>query len=177
MSRILNVPIAIPENVSVRLNQEYVNVEGNKGSLFCKIPSFIKVKFENEKLKLVIVKEQKKSLAIAGTIKTLIKNMILGVSKGFEKSLKLVGIGYKVTLKKNIIVLTLGFSHEIKYRIPENITVEYINQNEITVKGINKQIVGQVASDLRSYRKPEPYKGKGIRYLNEIVNIKESKKK
>jgi len=115
--------------------------------------------------------------ALAGTMRSLINNMVIGVTKGFIKKLNLVGIGYRVSIKERIVTLSLGFSHLIDYILPSDIIAECPNQNEILLKGLNKQLVGKVAADLRSYRQPEPYKGKGIFYSDEIIRIKETKKK
>lgn len=175
MSRIGKQPIIIPGNVSVRLEDNRVIVKGEKGELvFCHRPE-IKVKVEEGK---VIVSSQRRDpyvRAIFGTTRNSIANLVEGVSKGFIKTLKIVGTGYKAQMEGNTLVLNLGFSHPIKYICPEGIKIETPEKETIIVSGIDKVLVGQVAADIRDYHKPEPYKGKGIRYEGEYVRKKAGK--
>lgn len=179
MSRVAKTNIKIPDNVSVKINDNTILIKGKKGSLKKIIHPDVKIKYENNTLSFSLNKIQisNNGWAQAGTTRSLINSMIEGVSIGFEKKLQLVGVGYKVNINNNKIILFVGFSHTINYLLPENITAECPSQNEIIIKGIDKQIVKQIAAIIRSYKRPDPYKGKGIRYENEFIRIKESKKK
>lgn len=179
MSRVAKSAIIIPENVEFRLNHLEIMVVGPLGSLQRTINSFIKIIKKNSTL---FFSHNHSSSSYgwmqAGTCRSLIFSMIVGVTQGFKKKLNLFGIGYKVTIEENnILKLYLGFSHPIFYKLPDTIKVKLLPQNEIVLMGMDKQLVGQVAANIRSYRTPEPYKGKGIRYFNEKVLIKEAKKK
>ncbi|WP_367670585.1 50S ribosomal protein L6 [Sodalis-like secondary symbiont of Drepanosiphum platanoidis] len=177
MSRISKIPIIIPDDIIVKIKRNNILIKKNDIDLNQKISKLVIVKKDNNILKCSPINNTKNSWAISGTTRSLLNNMIIGLTKGFIKKLKLIGIGYKASIKNKIIYLSLGFSHIIKYKLPERINIECYNQTEIIIKGYDKQVVGQVASDIRSYRPPEPYKGKGIRYFDEIVKIKETKKK
>lgn len=179
MSRVAKTNIKIPHDVSVKIKNNKILVEGKKGCLEKKIHPDVNIIHENNVLSFTLNKNQKSNngWAQAGTMRSLIYSMIQGVDKGFKKKLQLVGIGYKVNIQGNKIVLFIGFSHTINYFLPKNITAECPSQNEIIIKGIDKQVVKQIASVIRSYKIPDPYKGKGIRYDNEFIRIKESKKK
>ena len=175
MSRIGNKTITIPNGVEVNVNGNEVTVKGPKGTLTRQFNSLITIKVEEGNVNCIRANEEKHTKQLHGTTRALINNMIVGVSEGFKKELEIQGIGYKAALQGKSLVLTLGYSHDINYAIEEGITVEVPNPTTIIVTGIDKQRVGEVASVIRSYRKPEPYKGKGIRYKGEFVPHKEGK--
>lgn len=184
MSRIAKQPITVPAGVDIKIAGAMVSVKGPNGHLKREISGFVTVTLEADKV-LVAPNDQAKyrkeqtSLykAIPGTTRALLNNMVVGVSAGFEKKLQLIGVGYRAQVKGNELGLTLGFSHPVNFVIPEGVTIETPDPTNIIVKGADKQLVGQVAADIRSYRPPEPYKGKGVRYVDEYVRRKESKKK
>lgn len=170
--------IEIPQLVEVELTELGLTIKGPLGVLFQPIDiNSIKVAINSADLVIQAKNASRQARAMVGTFKTLISNMIVGVTKGFEKKLIVVGVGYRVQVSGDTLNLNLGFSHPISYSIPENIQVETPSQTEILIKGIDKQKVGQAAAEVRAYRSPEPYKGKGIRYADEKVVIKETKKK
>ncbi|CUR53565.1 50S ribosomal protein L6 [Serratia symbiotica] len=177
MSRIAKVPILIPDNVKVTISGQFVSIKGKNGELTRIIHNSVIIKHEINKLFFFPCKKFSNSWAQAGTTRALLNLMIIGVTKGFTKNLQLFGVGYRAIVKDNILNLSLGYSHIIKYQLPKGIIAECQNQTEIILKGADKQMIGQVAANLRAYRRPEPYKGKGIRYATEIVRIKEAKKK
>jgi large subunit ribosomal protein L6 len=177
MSRIANNPVDIPTGVEVMLSGRDISVKGSKGSLDLTIHDLVKIKQEDNLLLFSAANNGKKSNAMAGTFRSLVNNMILGVSHGFEKALELQGVGYRAQSLGKKLNLTLGFSHPIEYSIPEGIEIETPSQTQVLVKGIDKQLVGQVSAEIRAFRPPEPYKGKGVRYVNEYVKRKEAKKK
>lgn len=178
MSRIAKSPIIVPKEVKVMLNDSMIHVQGSFGSLSYNIHKFVKVKYKDNVLVFTTKNNDSKSWAQAGTTRSLVHSMIVGVSKGFVKKLKLSGVGYRISLSNNnVINMSLGYSHNVQYILPEGIVAESPSTTEIVLKSANKQLVGQVASNLRRYRIPEPYKGKGIRYEHEVVKIKEAKKK
>ena len=177
MSRVAKAPVAIPAGVTVTLSGQDIKVKGPVGELSHTIHSLVVVSQEENNLITNIACEDKNAWAQAGTARALINNMIEGVSKGFEKKLVLQGVGYRAKAAGQSLDLSLGFSHPIKHTIPKGITVETPSQTEIVLKGADKQEVGQTAANIRAYRKPEPYKGKGIRYSDENVRRKEAKKK
>jgi large subunit ribosomal protein L6 len=178
MSRVANNPITIPSGVDVTLNGQVVNVKGAKGSLSFDIHSGVEVKKEDSTLTFAARSaDEGGTMALAGTTRALLNNMVTGVSQGFEKKLELVGVGYRAQVQGNKLNLTLGFSHPVEYPVPEGITIETPSQTEVVVKGVDKQKVGQVAANIRSYRPPEPYKGKGVKYADERIVRKEAKKK
>lgn len=177
MSRIANQPVAIPSGVEINLNGQNVSVKGPKGALDFVINDKVSAKVEDSNLKVAANESNSQSVALAGTTRALVNNMVTGVSKGFEKKLQLIGVGYRAQAQGNKLNLTLGFSHPVEYVVPEGISIETPSQTEILVKGIDKQKVGQVAANIRAYRPPEPYKGKGVRYADEHVVRKEAKKK
>ena len=176
MSRIANSPIQLPSGVDVKLSAGDITVKGGKGTLSLAIHNDVEVKQEDKVLK-VSVKDGKKSVAMAGTVRALVNNMVTGVSQGFEKKLLLNGVGYRAKASGKVLNLTLGFSHPIDYALPEGVTAETPSQTEIVLKSANKQLLGQVASEVRAFRPPEPYKGKGVRYSDEYVRRKDAKKK
>ena len=175
MSRIGNKTITIPADVEINVNSNEVTVKGPKGTLTRQFSPLIEVKVEGTEVNCVRANEEKHTKQLHGTTRALINNMIIGVSEGFKKELEIIGIGYKAAMQGKNLVLTLGYSHDINYEIEDGITVETPNPTTIIVTGIDKQRVGEVASVIRSYRKPEPYKGKGIRYKGEHVAHKEGK--
>ena len=175
MSRIGNKTITIPAGVEVNVNGNEVTVKGPKGTLTRQFSPLIEIKVEENAVNCVRANEEKHTKQLHGTTRALINNMIIGVSQGFTKELEIIGIGYKANVQGNTLVLTIGYSHDINYAIEDGIKIETPNPTTIIVTGIDKQRVGEVASVIRSYRKPEPYKGKGIRYKGEYVPHKEGK--
>ncbi len=176
MSRIANAPVEIPAGVEVSLGASEVSIKGTKGTLTRKIHADVEVTQEGTVLKMKARSSAKKSVALAGTTRALLNNMVVGVTQGFEKKLTLIGVGYRAKAQGNKVDLTLGFSHPVQYVAPEGITVETPSQTEIVISGADKQVVGQVAADIRAFRPPEPYKGKGVRYSDEHVARKDAKK-
>jgi large subunit ribosomal protein L6 len=177
MSRIANNPVALPSGVEVKLQGQRLSVKGGKGSLEMDIPSGIQVEQGDNELKVKASGETKQARALSGTTRALVNNMVLGVSAGFERRLQLQGVGYRAQAQGRKLNLQLGFSHPIEYELPEGVTAETPSQTEIVVSGVDNQLVGQVSAEIRSFRPPEPYKGKGVRYLDERVRRKEAKKK
>jgi large subunit ribosomal protein L6 len=175
MSRVANNPITLPSGVEVKVEGSDLTVKGGKGSLALSLSEGISLCQEDNVLTLAY--EDRKSSAMAGTTRALVSNMVKGVSEGWEKKLVLNGVGYRAKATGDSVNLTVGLSHPVDYKMPEGVTAESPSQTEILVKGIDKQAVGQVAADIRSFRPPEPYKGKGIRYADEYVRRKEAKKK
>jgi len=177
MSRVANNPVKLPSGVEVNLAGEQLTVKGSKGSLELKVHSAVEVKNEDGLLKFAARDGAKQSRAMAGTTRALVNNMVTGVSVGFERKLELNGVGYRAKAGGKTVNLTLGFSHPVDYELPEGVTAETPSQTEIVLKGIDKQKLGQAAAEIRGYRPPEPYKGKGVRYAGEYVRRKEAKKK
>lgn len=177
MSRIAKNPVVVPAGVEVTLSDDMVSVKGPMGVLSQALTPHVRVVFEEGKLRVTAANDSRMAHAISGTTRALLANMVQGVSKGFEKKLTLVGVGYRAQAQGNKLSLNLGFSHPIDHVMPDGIKVETPTQTEIIIKGADKQQVGQVAADVRAYRPPEPYKGKGIRYADETVVLKETKKK
>lgn len=175
MSRVANKPVTVPKGVEVTLNGHQVSVKGTKGAMQLDLHPTVSLEQNDGELKIVASND--KARAMAGTMRALLNNVVIGVSQGFEKKLALVGVGYRAQAQGNKLNLTLGFSHPVEYNVPEGIKIETPSQTEIIVSGVDKQKVGQVASDIRAYRPPEPYKGKGVRYTDEHVVRKEAKKK
>jgi large subunit ribosomal protein L6 len=177
MSRIAKAPVAIPKGVEVKLGADAISVKGPNGQLQLESHPLVQVVQEGDELKVVTKVESKAAVAMSGTTRALVNNMVTGVTKGFERKLSIVGVGYRAQIQGDKLNLTLGFSHPVYYEVPNGIQVEVPSQTEIVVKGADKQRVGQVAAEIRSYRPPEPYKGKGIRYTDEHVVRKQAKKK
>ncbi len=177
MSRIANQPVVIPKGVDVTLDGQELSIKGSKGNLSWRIHDTVEVEMDSSEVRVRPRINAKKAVAMAGTMRALINNMVTGVSQGFEKKLLLQGVGYRAQAQGKKLNLTLGFSHPVVYEVPEGVTIETPSQTEIVIKGADKQQVGQVAAEIRSYRPPEPYKGKGIRYADEHVVRKEAKKK
>lgn len=177
MSRIAKAPIELPDGVEINLSGRAVSVKGGNGTLLMELNSEVELDQQDSTLTVKARSGSRFATAIAGTTRALLANMIKGVTEGFEKKLELQGVGYRAAVQGKKLNLTLGFSHPIDYQIPEGITVETPSQTEVVVRGNDKQQVGQVAAEIRCFRPPEPYKGKGVRYANERVVIKEAKKK
>ncbi len=177
MSRVAKNPVAIPAGVEVTLAAEEIIVKGPLGTLKQKQNANVKIVKDGAELKVEKNAEGIAANAMSGTMRALLANMVHGVSKGFERKLTLVGVGYRAQAKGDVLNLTLGFSHPVDHKMPAGVKVETPTQTEIVVKGADKQQVGQVAAEIRAYRSPEPYKGKGVRYADEVVVIKETKKK
>lgn len=177
MSRIANSPVEVPAGVTVTLSDQEITVKGSKGTLAQNIHGKVEVKQDENVLTFAARDGAKQSRALAGTTRALVNNMITGVSQGFEKKLILNGVGYRAKAAGKSVDLTLGFSHPVVYDLPEGVTAESPSQTEIVLKSASKQQLGQVAADIRAFRPPEPYKGKGVRYADEHVRRKEAKKK
>ena len=176
MSRVAKNPISIPDNVELKINDNIVMVKGDKGELEFELPLSVNLNIEENILTVQYDEADQKSVALAGTSRALVNNMIIGVTDGFEKKLELIGVGYRAKASGKLLELTLGFSHPVKYQLPEDVEVETPSQTEVVLKSHNKQLLGQVAAEIRSFRPPEPYKGKGVRYSDEQVKRKEAKK-
>jgi large subunit ribosomal protein L6 len=174
MSRVAKNPIKLPSGVDINISGSELKVKGPKGNLTLAL--YPGISFDENEGEYLVKNENKKNLAMAGTFRALVNNMVTGVTTGFQKKLQLVGVGYRAQVQGSKLNLALGFSHPIEYSAPEGITIETPSQTEIIVSGCDKQKVGQVASEIRSYRPPEPYKGKGVRYADERVARKEAKK-
>lgn len=177
MSRVGKQPIQIPTGVNVSVEGQEVKVKGKKGELTLSVHPSIAVEFESNTLKTKPFHADADSWAMCGTMRALINNMVVGVNSGFVKKLQLVGVGYRAQLQGKKLNLALGFSHPVEFTIPEGITIEVPSQTEILVSGADKQMVGEVSAKIRAYRPPEPYKGKGVRYADERISLKEAKKK
>jgi large subunit ribosomal protein L6 len=177
MSRVGKMPIALLKDVEVTILAEEIVVKGPQGSLALPLTGQVVIKNENGMLNMVPADESREANAMSGTVRALVNNMVNGVTKGFEKKLSLVGVGFKAQAQGDKLNLALGFSHPIVHTMPAGVKCETPTQTEIIIKGIDRQKVGQVAAEVRAYRSPEPYKGKGVRYVDEVVVIKETKKK
>jgi large subunit ribosomal protein L6 len=177
MSRVGKNPVPVPANVEVTLSASEVSVKGPLGTLKRHLVSDIFVEREGDKLVVKAANDSKQANAMSGTMRALLANMVKGVTAGFEKKLTLVGVGYRAQAAGDVLNLTLGFSHPVAHKMPEGVKAETPSQTEVVIKGIDKQQVGQVAAEVRAYRKPEPYKGKGVRYIDEVIVMKETKKK
>jgi len=175
MSRIANQPVELPSGVEIKVNGQNIRAKGAKGEMELVLhPS---VKLVQEDTTLSVKADNKNAVAMAGTMRSLLNNLVIGVSQGFERKLELVGVGYRAQAKGKVLNLALGFSHPVEYAVPEGITIDTPSQTEVVIKGYDKQKVGQVAAEIRAYRPPEPYKGKGVKYSDERVIRKEAKKK
>ena len=177
MSRVADSPVTVPADVDVKLSGQRIDVKGTKGALVMDVHERVEISFKDGVLRFAPRSTDKQSNAMAGTTRSLVNNMVTGVSQGFERRLQLQGVGYRAQAQGNKLNLQLGFSHPVEYRLPEGIAVETPSQTEIVVSGVSKQLVGQVSAEIRAFRPPEPYKGKGVRYANEHVRRKEAKKK
>jgi large subunit ribosomal protein L6 len=177
MSRIGKEPVELPKGVEFKQNGNVVTLKGSNGELSLELNSEVELTQEENLLKLAPRSGSRFATAIAGTMRSILANMVTGVSAGFERKLQLVGVGYRAQAQGQKLNLTLGFSHPVEYKVPAGISVETPSQTEIVIKGADKQKVGQVSAEIRSFRPPEPYKGKGVRYADERVMLKEAKKK
>ncbi len=177
MSRVGKNPVPLPANVEVVLSPSEVSVKGPLGTLRHFLVSDVSVEQEGGRLLVKAANDSKQANAMSGTMRALLANMVKGVTNGFEKKLTLVGVGYRAQAAGDTLNLTLGFSHPVVHKMPVGIKVETPTQTEVVIKGIDKQQVGQVAAEVRAYRRPEPYKGKGVRYADEVIVLKETKKK
>ena len=177
MSRVANQPVAVPSGVTVDLDGSRIAVKGPKGSLERTLNSMVKAVIDDGEIKFEAVDSARNRVAQAGTARALVANMVQGVNHGFEKKLELVGVGYRAQAQGKKLNLSLGFSHPVEFQVPEGVSVETPSQTQVVVTGADKQLVGQVAANIRSYRPPEPYKGKGVKYSDERIIRKEAKKK
>lgn len=177
MSRVANNPVNIPNGVEINVTGSNVRAKGPKGEMSQNLHESVAMAQEDKVLTFAAKDGSRQSRALAGTMRSLVNNMVTGVSQGFEKKLTVIGVGYRAAVQGKKLNLTLGFSHPVNYSIPEGITIECPSQTEIVIRGADKQRVGQVASEIRAYRPPEPYKGKGVRYTDEHVIRKDAKKK
>ncbi|WP_435104838.1 50S ribosomal protein L6 [Arhodomonas sp. AD133] len=177
MSRVAKSPVKIPSGVEVKLDGRRVTVKGAKGQLEHEVHHLVNLEQQEDELQCSPTVKKKEAVALAGTTRAVVNNMVTGVSDGFEKRLQLVGVGYRAQAQGQTLNLTLGFSHPVAFPVPDGITVETPSQTEVVVKGVDKQLVGEVAAKIRGFRPPEPYKGKGVRYADERVVMKEAKKK
>ena len=177
MSRVAKMPIAVPAGAEVAINASSITVKGPLGTLTQSLNGLVKVENNGGTLTFDVVNDSRESNAMSGTLRALVNNMVTGVTKGFEKKLSLVGVGYKAAAQGNKLNLAVGFSHPVNIEMPAGITVATPTPTEIVVKGADRQRVGQLAAEIRAVRPPEPYKGKGIRYADEKIVIKETKKK
>jgi len=177
MSRIAKAPVELPQGVEFKQESNVVTIKGSKGSLLLELNTEVELSQEEGALMVAPRSGSRFASAIAGTTRSLLANMVQGVTEGFERKLELVGVGYRAQAQGSKLNLTLGFSHPVVYDVPEGVSVETPSQTEVVVRGSDKQKVGQVAAEIRRFRPPEPYKGKGVRYADERVVIKEAKKK
>jgi large subunit ribosomal protein L6 len=177
MSRVGKMPIALPSGAEATITAAQITVKGPLGSLTQSLNGLVQIENNSGTLNFKAANDSREANAMSGTIRALVNNMVNGVTKGFEKKLTLVGVGYRAAAQGDKLNLSLGFSHPVVHQMPQGVKVETPTQTEILIKGINRQQVGQVAAEVRAYRSPEPYKGKGVRYSDEVVVIKETKKK
>jgi large subunit ribosomal protein L6 len=177
MSRIGNTPVVLPEKVEVTLASGEISIKGPLGTLTQRVSPQVKVEKVDNRVEFKATNNSRQADAMSGTLRALVSNMVVGVTKGFERKLMLVGVGYRAQAQGDKLNLTLGFSHPVVHPMPKGVKVETPTQTEILIKGMDRQLVGQVAAEVRAYRAPEPYKGKGVRYAGEQVVIKETKKK
>ncbi|MEE2783185.1 MAG: 50S ribosomal protein L6 [Pseudomonadota bacterium] len=177
MSRVANAPVELPSGVEVKMSGQDISVKGGKGELAMVVHNDVEVIQEENLLKVTARNDDKGVDALAGTMRALVANMVVGVTNGFERRLELQGVGYRAQVRGKTINLQVGFSHSIDYALPEGISAETPSQTEIVISGIDKQLVGQVCAEIRAHRPPEPYKGKGVRYQGEYVRRKDAKKK
>lgn len=177
MSRVANNPVQLPKGVEAKFTATQISVKGSKGNLEMALHDAIEVSKEGDTLRVTAKNETRQAVALSGTFRALINNMVTGVSEGFQKKLQLQGVGYRAKAQGNILNILVGYSHPIDFEVPKGVTAETPTPTEIVISGADKQLVGEVAAKIREFRPPEPYKGKGIRYLDEHVYRKEAKKK
>lgn len=177
MSRIAKYPVALPKGVETTIAEDQIVVKGPLGTLTQSLTGDVAIELNEGALSFAPANDSRQAKAMSGTVRSLVNNMVVGVSSGFTRKLSLVGVGFRAQVQGNTLKLQLGFSHDINHELPEGVTAECPTPTEIILKGSNKQVVGQVAAEVRGYRPPEPYKGKGVRYADERVILKEAKKK
>jgi large subunit ribosomal protein L6 len=177
MSRVAKNPVSVPKGVEITIENQQISIKSQKGCLVHKIHKSVAVTQETDQLIFSPREKSQVADALAGTTRAIVSNYVQGVTQGFEKKLTLVGVGYRAEARGKVLGLTLGFSHPVNFDVPEGVVIETPTQTEIIIKGIDKQLVGQVAANIRRFRPPEPYKGKGVRYANEVILLKEAKKK
>jgi large subunit ribosomal protein L6 len=177
MSRVARIPVAVAKGVDVQVSDSHITVKGPLGTLHQSLSGRVKVSLSDGQVSFAAVDESSEANAMSGTLRALVAGMVQGVSKGFQKKLSLVGVGYRAQAQGDKLNLSLGYSHPIVHQMPVGVKCETPSQTEIVIKGADKQKVGQVAAEVRGYKPPEPYKGKGVRYVDEVVVIKETKKK
>jgi ribosomal protein L6 len=177
MSRVAKNPVTVPAGVEVNFGTDALTVKGKNGALSLPLTGAVKVELNDGQLTFAAANDSKHAVAMSGTVRALVANMVKGVSEGFEKKLQLIGVGYRAQAQGKTLNLSLGFSHPVVYEMPEGVSVATPSQTEIVLTGADKQAVGQAAAEIRGYRPPEPYKGKGVRYVGEQVIMKEAKKK
>lgn len=177
MSRVANYPVTVPAAVEVTTTASEISVKGPLGTLKQALDGDVAIERNGDQLQFRVTKESMHATAMSGTLRALTANMVKGVTEGFVKKLTLIGVGFRAQASGDTLNLNLGFSHPIAYKVPKGIKIETPSQTEVVIKGIDKQRVGQTAAEVRAYRKPEPYKGKGVRYADEVVALKETKKK
>ena len=176
MSRVAKNPIEIVDGVTINVTDSSIEVKGKVGEITFDLPETVSLEVSDNIINVKYDEENQQSVALAGTTRAIVNNMVIGVSQGFEKKLELKGVGYRAKASGKLLELTLGFSHPVKYQLPEEVQVETPSQTEVVLKSHNKQILGQAAAEIRAFRPPEPYKGKGVRYSDENVRRKEAKK-
>jgi large subunit ribosomal protein L6 len=177
MSRVAKNPVVLPKGVEATLSATEISIKGPLGTLIRPLSKAVTIERDGEALVCKAVQGAANARAMSGTMRALVNNMVQGVSKGFERKLLLVGVGYRAQAQGDKLNLSLGFSHPVVHQMPAGVKVETPTQTEVLIKGVDKQLVGQVAAEVRAYRQPEPYKGKGVRYADEVVSLKETKKK
>ncbi|OSI13165.1 50S ribosomal protein L6 [Neisseria canis] len=177
MSRVAKNPVTVPTGVEIKFGIDALIIKGKNGELSFPLCDEVKIEQSADQLTFIAVNSSKHSRAMSGTARALVANMVKGVSEGFEKKLQLIGVGYRAQAQGKVLNLSLGFSHPVNYEMPEGVTAQTPTQTEIVLSGADKQVVGQVAAEIRAFRPPEPYKGKGVRYVGEVVVMKEAKKK
>ncbi|MDA0755144.1 MAG: 50S ribosomal protein L6 [Proteobacteria bacterium] len=176
MSRVAKNPIEIVDGVTINVTDSSIEVKGKVGEIKFDLPETVSLEVSESIINVKYDEDNQQSVALAGTTRAIVNNMVIGVSQGFEKKLELKGVGYRAKASGKLLELTLGFSHPVKYQLPEEVQVETPSQTEVVLKSHNKQILGQAAAEIRAFRPPEPYKGKGVRYSDENVRRKEAKK-
>lgn len=177
MSRIAKEPVVVPQGVEVAIDGQKVTIKSKSGEMSLNVHPLVSVTLDNGALKVAVKDESKEANMQSGTTRALLNNYVVGLDKGFVKPMKLVGVGYRAAVKGNVLNLVLGYSHPIDFELPKGVTAEVPSQTEVVLKSFDKALLGQVAAKVRAFRAPEPYKGKGVRYADEVIHIKEAKKK
>lgn len=177
VSRVAKVPVNVPQGTEVHIAGQEITIKGKLGKISKKVNPLVQIKLVDNTLQVTPINESNEANALAGTIRAITHNMVQGVNKGYEYKLRLEGVGFRAKVQGKVVNLSLGFSHPVDFALPEGVTAETPSQTEITLKGVDKQLVAQVAANIRALRPPEPYKGKGVRYHNEVIVLKEVKKK